>query len=435
MTTQGTDAEKGRILLAAKPFSQGEIVFSEEPLLLVENPPPFLAARDLRELEALCEQANFPDLQPYLFHSVLAYDRLENPGKEAAVLAMCRPPKDSAAPGLLSALRTVLRELVKRNMLRRNQPKQARHASQRYTIEDLLDVLLSFGANAFELGENGGGVLYERASLLSHSCRPNCAWAQDGVRYVLRVVDPNGVQAGVELTVSYLHRDLFTSTAMRRERLSATSFFFCRCERCLAQPDRSRMIPCRATPECVGFFPLPSRGDAETEGECLQCSRRTELSATELSAILAWEESAASVLDGARDEPFSVELFDEVICQQLLPMARDLRLAPGGHWALAALHEKISEFWQLRGNSLHAAQHRAQQLRFLQFAMPGLPSAQLAECYGAISDLLSMQTPLVRLAPGPKPKGKCCSAADWTLKPAQQREFEAEYAALEKLFP
>ncbi|KAI8057672.1 hypothetical protein BDF22DRAFT_661903 [Syncephalis plumigaleata] len=69
----------------------------------------------------------------------------------------------------------------------------------------------------------GVGV-YPMASLLNHSCRPNCTYRFDGVQ--LQVVARQSIRPGEELTISYI--DWIYGPVERRQY-----YFKCQCPRCL----------------------------------------------------------------------------------------------------------------------------------------------------------------------------------------------------------
>jgi SET domain-containing protein len=72
-------------------------------------------------------------------------------------------------------------------------------------------------------------ALYDEASLLEHSCRPNCAksFGPDG-GLVIHAVEP--VLKGQHLSICYT--DSLWGTANRRHHLAETKFFWCHCDRC-----------------------------------------------------------------------------------------------------------------------------------------------------------------------------------------------------------
>ncbi|KAI9598568.1 hypothetical protein BDF19DRAFT_346444, partial [Syncephalis fuscata] len=70
--------------------------------------------------------------------------------------------------------------------------------------------------------------VYPVASLLNHSCRPNCIYRFDGVQ--LQVIAQRPISAGEELTISYI--DWIYGPNERTNQLERQYFFQCQCLRC-----------------------------------------------------------------------------------------------------------------------------------------------------------------------------------------------------------
>jgi hypothetical protein len=82
----------------------------------------------------------------------------------------------------------------------------------------------------------GVGV-YPMASLLNHSCRPNCTYRFDGVQ--LQVVARQFIRSGEELTISYI--DWIYGPTERASQLERQYFFKCQCPRCLDGEDNDSL--------------------------------------------------------------------------------------------------------------------------------------------------------------------------------------------------
>ncbi|XP_021915499.1 protein msta isoform X2 [Zootermopsis nevadensis] len=72
-------------------------------------------------------------------------------------------------------------------------------------------------------------AVYDQASLLEHSCRPNCSksFTPDG-GLIIHALEP--ILKGQHLSICYT--DALWGTANRRHHLAETKFFWCRCVRC-----------------------------------------------------------------------------------------------------------------------------------------------------------------------------------------------------------
>jgi len=84
-----------------------------------------------------------------------------------------------------------------------------------------------------------GVGLFPLASLINHSCHPNCAFHNQGqTLYVRTLCD---VKQGEELCYSYI--DLYQSRSKRQAELLSSKFFECQCERCSAPLAASVVAP------------------------------------------------------------------------------------------------------------------------------------------------------------------------------------------------
>lgn len=73
-------------------------------------------------------------------------------------------------------------------------------------------------------------AIYELASMLEHSCYPNCckSFTVDE-RLIVRAVQ--NIKKGDRITISYT--DSLWGTINRREHLAFTKYFYCECKRCV----------------------------------------------------------------------------------------------------------------------------------------------------------------------------------------------------------
>ena len=119
---------------------------------------------------------------------------------------------------------------------------------------EMLAVMHRVGANAIAIHDEGGGggggrgdgedgdpelsawALFPALSMINHSCEPNCEWAfgNAGGRATVRVRTVATVEAGEELTVSYLPPQLLEPSRdqERRGELRGGFGFVCACRRC-----------------------------------------------------------------------------------------------------------------------------------------------------------------------------------------------------------
>lgn len=76
-----------------------------------------------------------------------------------------------------------------------------------------------------------GHVIYQRTSLLNHSCRPNCGVSFAGNHSLVRA--KRDLRPGEELLISYLPADQLADRGHARRLLKAFFYFDCECGRCI----------------------------------------------------------------------------------------------------------------------------------------------------------------------------------------------------------
>ncbi|CXI44859.1 SET domain protein, putative [Plasmodium berghei] len=109
--------------------------------------------------------------------------------------------------------------------------------------------------------DSEGLVLYNRISMLAHSCNSTACWHYgENDSFVLRARVKLNV--GDELTISYLgDDDLYKSSNIRREKLT-NWLFVCMCNRCSNPVDYSRGFKCATCG--IGTFFIKSEYNCET---------------------------------------------------------------------------------------------------------------------------------------------------------------------------
>lgn len=104
---------------------------------------------------------------------------------------------------------------------------------QYVSLPFLTSILSTLGANAIGITEpveltDIGIALFDRVSLLNHSCDPNAVVLFDGTAAIVRALRP--LAAGEEITISYIDRA--TDRHERQRSLLSQYFFTCACARC-----------------------------------------------------------------------------------------------------------------------------------------------------------------------------------------------------------
>lgn len=339
---------RGKSAVASQQIPAGEILIEEMPLLSF-------------------------DFTGEAVHDVLnvawCYHRLAQADKDS-VMDLCQLMEDSG--GLMTALEVC--------------PPKASELPPSMTIEQLRRVASIVDCNLFRIvilsslpevwGAELGDVscaLYRTCSRFNHSCDPNLG----------RKYEANGrmslhtlrcVEAGEELTTSYLgDAELLQSTERRRWQLTPYGFR-CSCPRC-EDPvrDAARVFSCTSCGN--GLVLAGCRSDELSGRACESCA--ADMSAICAASSLASEQSAfiafevgraaleAAVLSsshGGGGEPTnlsgSLVRLEEKIAQV------ETHLAPE-HWAMAALHDTAQQMCKESGQLFRAVPHLESKLRFL----------------------------------------------------------------------
>jgi SET and MYND domain-containing protein len=162
---------------------------------------------------------------------------------------------------------------------------------QYVSVPFLTGILSTLGANAIGITEpveltDVGIALFDRISLLNHSCDPNAVVLFDGAAAIVRALKP--IAAGDEITISYVDRA--TDRFERQRQLASQYFFTCSCSRCTGPPrDDLFEIALRCSDSsCSGQVTRVSADSSD--GVCLQCGSRRAFeppTLTEASLALA----------------------------------------------------------------------------------------------------------------------------------------------------
>ncbi|XP_069705567.1 SET domain-containing protein SmydA-8 [Periplaneta americana] len=247
---------------------------------------------------------------------------------------------------------------------------------QEFSEDDILRVcgILQVNGHEVPVTEPAHVAVYDQASLLEHSCRPNCAksFTSEG-GLIVRTMEP--VLKGQHLSICYT--DALWGTANRRHHLAETKFFWCRCTRC-ADPTEFgthfSAIRCLEKP-CEGFM-LPENSlseERELEKASWRCARCSALvPARQVLGVL--ERVGVALTSMQKGDPRACERFLSQFAPELHPnhyYLTDVRLALAQLYGQDSdvglpgvsdhdLTEKISLCRQLLSlvNALVPAEHR-----------------------------------------------------------------------------
>ncbi|KAE8736581.1 hypothetical protein FOCC_FOCC017963 [Frankliniella occidentalis] len=263
---EASSAQLGRYLAAARNLAVGEVVLREAPL--IEAPPPstqpvcLTCYKPLFEASAKeCERCGWPMCGPECANNpkhrgecrLTVQKRgdkmnirnfgLPHPSYQCIATLRCLALRDSS-----SAKWRRLLEMESHSEQRAGSPRQEQERFgvalfilrvfpklrdiDKLTEEEILNIcgILQVNGHEVPLSEPPYVAVYDKGSLLAHSCRANCAKSFSSAgELVVRTALP--VKAGEPLTICYT--DPMWGTAARRQHLYDTKFFWCRCERCV----------------------------------------------------------------------------------------------------------------------------------------------------------------------------------------------------------
>jgi hypothetical protein len=208
---------KGKLVIATKDFLPGEVIFREEPLIIVTN--------QLMDSFKKFESSGI-ERAIWAFEQVF-YQRLDT-AKQEAFLGLYFPSNGSTSTELYEHL------LAASN---KNHWEESR-------LDILFKISMIYSFNAFSV--KGTRRVYEMCTRMNHSCLGNCRVdfpADDKDTAVWTAV--SSIQAGDEMSITYgACRYDMKPTSTRRGYYLSTKEFLCTCPRCTALGDDTRQFNC-----------------------------------------------------------------------------------------------------------------------------------------------------------------------------------------------
>ena len=294
---------------APRSLTPGDIVLAERPLLSVLPVPEDSPILQL-ELDSSISIHAIAAAVQYFY---------ADPEVQLKAAALQRFPQDAiAAQPLTTAVNEACEALKALNLLPSTaEPSEFAAAFYLFTLHSCTD--------------NGNLCLFNTGSKIKHCCRPNVKHSGNGELRALRRID-----AGEELTVSYLDDDmLMLPTAMRKQKLQTTWLFQCECELCTAAVDVTRGHRC-ARSKCKGPVWPPTAHDAASGWYCSACGALNEqLNPEAETALFESLECLQSVTHTT-----VAELLQQVSYKQLRDMLKSefALVLHSTHWLVSLLH-------------------------------------------------------------------------------------------------
>ncbi|KAL8446569.1 hypothetical protein Emed_005023 [Eimeria media] len=328
---------KGRCLYTRSALAPGEVIFVEKPVLVAV---PSLNPELWDLLTTLNEEAAF-DLPP-IWH-LAALSSLTSLGEEGFKICMDKwvPETDREPSEDVLRVCSYIEGEIDPHMYER--------------------MLLVWRYNSFgHHSEAQGLVLYNRISMMAHSCKATACWhyGEDDA-FVLRA--RVALQEGDEITISYIGDDeLFKSTNVRREKVQGW-LFTCQCVRC-------------ATCGTGSMF-FKTDDDVTTSSPCTLCG--TVPSEDTINEYVTFETAYAERLaeTSKNDMPDAETVYE----QATRVFTR--------HWILFQLDTILFEGYRAAGDYEAAYVHQTHRLNYVTEVLP-LASYSLAWLYEEMGDVL-----------------------------------------------
>jgi len=247
--------QKGRILVAASNLPKGTTILRDPVLLFYPNKDaifkfcqhcgremytespvvPVLCSKcspswSKREREVL--EAAYPDAKEstvlfrvcLLLHTILALRKEDLDHFASLDVSFPLHPNDNAT--LWRKAKDIISPLLN------DQENQRLLYLEKLFLDDLSLVTRVIGTNCFSSRDSQDGAcgIFLQASLLSHSCQPNCSWIYDLDNRILEIKTTQNIPKGEELTVSYI--PVSDDSQARKKILQQQRGFDCCCQLC-----------------------------------------------------------------------------------------------------------------------------------------------------------------------------------------------------------
>ncbi|CRG96202.1 SET domain protein, putative [Plasmodium gallinaceum] len=227
---------KGRCMFTKKNLDPGSIIFIEKPLLIIT---PGLNEKLWNHLNKLNNEENFELPLKWHFAALCSITILDDSSFKACIDKWVPEPDKEPDKDVYNVLDKVCDKKISKN------GKKVYYYKKKLIDPNIYDRIIQvWHYNAFgHHTDSEGLVLYNRISMLAHSCNSTACWHYgENDSFVLRARIK--LNAGDELTISYLgDDDLYKSSNIRREKLT-NWLFVCMCSRCTNPIDNSRGFKC-----------------------------------------------------------------------------------------------------------------------------------------------------------------------------------------------
>ncbi|KJP86127.1 hypothetical protein AK88_04250 [Plasmodium fragile] len=341
---------KGRCMFTRKNLEPGNIIFVEKPLIIIT---PDLNEELWTYLNKLNNEENFELPLKWHYAALCTITTLNDSDLKACIDKWIPEPDRDADADVFNVLDKVCDKKVAKN-------GQVQYFFMKKMIDPKIydRIIQVWHYNAFgHHTDNEGLVLYNRISMLAHSCNSTACWhygSDDS--FVLRARVKLSV--GDELTISYLgDDDLYKSSNIRREKLT-NWLFVCMCSRCTNPIDKSRGFKCSMCG--VGTFFIKSEYDDE-----IPIVTKCNICESEVSESMAYEyiEYEKSYIERLQDT-------DKTDLPDALAVYVQAEKIFTQHWIMYQLYTILFEGYRDSCNWEKAIYYQTQRIKYAVDVIP-----------------------------------------------------------------
>ncbi|SOV78005.1 SET domain protein, putative [Plasmodium sp. gorilla clade G3] len=363
---------KGRCMFTKKKLDPGSIIFVENPILIVT---PNLNEQLWTYLNKLNDEQNFELPLKWHYAALCSITMLNDFNYKACLDKWVPEPDKEPDDDVYNVLDKVCE---KTSFVNGN--KYYYYKNKLIDPKIYSRIIQVWHYNAFgHHTDNEGLVLYNRISMLAHSCISTACWHYgENDSFVLRARIK--LNPGDEITISYLgDDDLYKSSNIRREKLT-NWLFVCMCSRCTHPVDNCRGFRCSTCGIGTFFIKSEYHDDIPIITKCNVClceitestayeyieyensyiERLQETDKTDLSDALAVFVQADKIFtqhwimfqlytilfEGYRD----TSQWEKAIYYQMQRIKYAIDVIPRANYVLAWLYEELGE---IHANSIN----------------------------------------------------------------------------------
>ncbi len=244
---------KGRVLVATRSYQPGDVIFKERAFVVaswseyhcIECMKPHKPTKCERVKARYCHKMreNLSTLENMLAD----YDEIGEIDRARCFIKVLKlldsNPEAKPIEAFLQLAPNKLEECIAavEKMRSRNLPRVCEMFPPNVDNDTAGRILAILNCNSHQIENVGGSGVFLQASMMEHSCVPNCNFVtQDEDIFVIAIAP---VQAGDALSIDYAQA-FYRPVTERRAALERSHGFLCDCDGCFNQRDRCRAFHC-----------------------------------------------------------------------------------------------------------------------------------------------------------------------------------------------